>query len=388
MNARLSLLVASLALLLPATFAAQSIPSAESKCAGFEQLSKAAEQARGENRDEDAIGFYRKALALKPEWPEGLWYLGTLLYEKDRYPEARDVLRQFMAVQADAGPGWALLGMSEFQCREYPRALDHLQRAMLLGMGDRKEMAQTVSHTVAELLIRFERYDDSLNLLFRMLGSGEDKASLIEPVGLAALRIPLLPAEIPAARRDLVRMAGEGSFASQTPQFKDADKTFKEMVALYPQEPGVHFLYGVYLMDLRPDEAMRELKRELEVSPSHVPARLRLAEVHLQNQEFEEALALAQEAIQLEPDYPSAHLILGEVEVGKGDSAAGIKELEAARAKQPTTPRVHWDLMRAYTAAGRTEDAKHEKEVIEKLSRANSENPGAPAEGSGDARPQ
>jgi len=380
-------LYAASALLLSGQLAGQSTHAAAQRPT-FEQVAKDADQARAENEDEEAIRLYRQALELKPEWQEGLWYLSALLYEKERYPEARDTLRRFMALETNAGPGWALLGMSEFQCREYTRALDHLQRAMLLGMGDRKDMVQTVTTTVAELLIRFERYDDSLNLLFRMLGTGTDKTLILDPVGLAALRMPMLPSEIPADRRELVRMAGEGSFASQTPQFKDTDKTFKEMEEKYPNEPGVHFLYGVYLMDLRPDDAVRELKRELEISPSHVPARLRLAEVHIQNQEFDQALALAQEAVKLEPEYPSAHLILGEAEMAKGDSAEGIKELELARTKQPATPRVHWDLVRAYTAAGRTEDAKHEKEMIEQLSRTNSGNDTVPAEGSGDARPQ
>jgi tetratricopeptide (TPR) repeat protein len=381
------LLFALCVLLLPVQSAGQTAHPKASRPEGFDQVSKAADQARTANHDEEAIRLYRQALDLRPDWEEGLWYLATLFYEKERYPEARDILRRFMALQANAGPGWAILGMSEFQCHEYTRALDHLQRAMFLGMGDRKDMVQTVTSTVAELLIRFERYDDSLNLLFRMLGTGTDKSLIIDPVGLAALRMPLLPSEIPPARRELVRLAGEGSFASQTPQFKDADQTFQEMEKKYPNEAGVHFLYGVYLMDLRPDEAVRELKRELEISPSHVPARLRLAEVHIQNQEVDQALALAQEAVKLEPEYPSARLILGEAEIAKGESAEGIKELEVARAKQPATPRVHWDLVRAYTAAGRMEDAKREKEMIEQLSRTNSENNTVPREGFGDPRP-
>jgi len=388
MSARLSAILSCVVLFCPSVVAGQATHSALSKDGNFDQVSKAAGNARDENRDDDAIHLYQQALALKPGWQEGQWYLGTLLYERERYSEARDILRRFMASQAEAGPGWALLGMSEFQCHEYPRALDHLQRAMLMGMGDRKDMVRTVTHTVAELLIRFERYDDALNLLFRMLGSGEDKSDITVSVGLAALRMPLLPSEVPADRRELVGLAGDASITSQTPQFKEADKTFKAMEAAYPNEPGVHFLYGVYLMDLRPEEAVRQLKRELEVSPSHVPARLRLAEVYLQNQDFDQALELAQQAVRLEPEYPSAHLILGEVEVGKGDSAAGIKELQVARAKQPATPRVHWDLLRAYTTAGKTEEAKQEKEAIEKLSRANSENGNAPSEGPSDRPPE
>jgi tetratricopeptide (TPR) repeat protein len=203
-----------------------------------------------------------------------------------------------------------------------------------------------------------------------MIAAGDDKQLLTEPIGLAALRLPLLPSEIPRERRELVRIAGEASFASQTPDHTNADRLFQEMETAYPNEAGVHFLYGVFLIDFRPEDGMRELKRELEISPSNVPARIRLAAVYLENQELDQALALALEAVKLDPNYGASHMMLGEVKVAKGDLSEGIKELETARDQQPLTPRIHWDLVRAYTAAGRAEDAKREKEEIEKLSRS------------------
>src|SRR5262249_16435958 len=149
---------------------------------------------------------------------------------------------------------------------------------------------------------------------------------------------------------------------------------FKNMEAAYPSEPGIHFLYGVFLMDFRPEEGVQQLKRELEISPSHVPARIRLAAAYLQDQRWDDALPLAQEAVKLDPDCGAEHMMLGEVKVAKGDLVEGTKELETARDKQPLTSRIHWDLLRAYTAAGRTEDAKREKDEIEKLSRASTDN--------------
>ncbi len=335
----------------------------------FEQLSKDADRAREENRSDDAIHLYQRALVLRPAWPEGLWYLSTLLYEKERYLEARDLLRQFVAIDAEAGPGWAMLGLSEFQTREYSRALDHLQRAMSLGLGGRKEMAQSVFYFVAVLLTRFEQYNDSMNMLLAMVKSGQQLESLVEPFGLAALRTPFLPSEIPPDRRDLIRMAGQGALAIEAQHQDEADKLFSGMIAAYGNEPGVHFLYGAYLLDVRPEDGIREMKRELEISLSHVPARLRLAEEYAKEEHFEQALPLAEEAVKLEPKEPRAHMMLGEVLVAKGDLAGGIHELESAEKAAPQLVRIRWDLLRAYTAAGRSDDAKHEKEEIEKLNR-------------------
>lgn len=341
--------------------------NAEASPAAFEQLSKAADRARSENDNENAIRLYRRALSLRPAWPEGLWYLGILEYEKERFLDARDVLRRFVSYDPTAGPGWAVLGMSEFKSREYSRAFDHLRRAMALGMGGRKEMAQSVFYFVAVLLTRFEQYNESMNMLLAMVKSAQKTDLLVEPLGLAALRMPLLPAEIPPDRREMIRMAGQGALAVEAGRQDEAEKLFSGIVAAHPNEPGAHFLYGVFLLDLRPADGIAEIKRELEISPFHVAARLRLVEEYLKEERFDESLMLAEEAVKLEPKDGPAHMMLGEVLLAKGDLAGGILELEASEKQAPETVRTRWDLLRAYTTAGRKDDAQREKEEIEKL---------------------
>jgi len=349
--------------------AAQAKPSSESKTAsGFDQLSQEANRARDEGRGEDAIRLYRQALSQRANWKDGLWSFGSLLYGTNQYSEARDVLRRFVAIDPELGLGWALLGMSEFQMHDYARALDHLQRAMSLGMGEQKEIAESVFYYVAILQTRFERFDESMTLLIAIVKSGQNTEQLIEPIGLAALRLPLLPSEIPADRRAMIRAAGEGTLALEAQRQDEAEKKFAGLVASYPDEPGVHFLYGAFLMDLRPEDGIKEMQRELQVSPFSVPARLRIAEEYIKEERVADALPLAQEAVKIDPKRGVTHMMLGEVLVAKGDIAAGITELEAAREKAPDTVRVRWDLLRAYTSSGRSEDAKREKEEIEKLS--------------------
>ena len=336
----------------------------------YDQLLQAAETARNDNRSDDAILLFRRAIAEQPESEEALWYLGTLYYEKKQYAEARYVLRQFMTVRNDAGPGWALLGICEFELREYPRALDHLQRAMKQGIGDRKDLAKSVLYDLMILLTRFERYDESQALF----AFSEPDPSLTEPAGLAGLRLPLLPGEIPPDRHKLVDLAGTAVMALQAEREDEAESAFKRLVAAYPNEPGVHFLYGAYVARQHPDAAIPEFERELQISPFHVLARVRLAEQLIARLEFDRALDLARQAIQLDPKRASAHAFAGEALIGKGKAAEGIKELEAAEERDPSVSRVHWDLMRAYAAAGRKEDAQREQQEMKKLLRAEGSN--------------
>jgi cytochrome c-type biogenesis protein CcmH/NrfG len=85
---------------------------------------------------------------------------------------------------------------------------------------------------------------------------------------------------------------------------------------------------------------------------------------------FDRALELCRQAIKLDPKRASAHMLAGEALLAKSDAADGIKELETARDIDPDEVRAHWDLLRAYVAAGRTDDANREKQTIEKLNDA------------------
>ncbi len=338
--------------------------------ASFASFSQAAERARDQGRIDDAVRLYKQALAIRPQWKEGLWSLSTLFYDRNQYADARDSLRRFLGVEPELGLAWAMLGMSEFELHDYVRSLDHLQRAMTQGMGDQHEIAQSVFYLVAVLQTRFELFDESMGLLIAMVKSGQDSKPLVEPLGLAALRFPFLPSEIPADRREMIRRAGEGVLALEAQRRDEAKKLFQGLTEGYPGEPGVHFLYGAFLLDESPEAGIQELKKELQVSPSNVSARLRLAEEYAKEQNPDLALPLAQEAVKLDPKRATAHMMLGEVLIAKEDRTTGIRELETAREQAPQTVRIHWDLLRAYTAAGRSEDAKREKEEIEKLSSA------------------
>ncbi len=351
---------------------AMAFASTATQPAAFEQLSREAAAARDGNRADDAIRLYRQALAIRPTWDQGLWYLGTLLYEKDRFAEAEDVLRRFVAVDADTGPGWVLLGLSEFQTREYDRSLDHLQHGLAFGLGDRTAMNRSAWYFVAVLLTRAERFDESMDLLFdvRRIGppSKQPTDSIIDAAGLAALRLPLTTGEISPERRAVIELAGKAAWTLYgAHKQEDAEGLLKQLVTEYPAEPGVHFLYGAILMDSRPEEAIAEMRRELEISPNHIPSRVRLVEKYLRENKPDEALPLARQAVALNPDTSASHLALGEVLAHQKDYPGAIVELEIARRQSPAVVRIRWALSRAYSGAGRAEDAAREADEVKKL---------------------
>ncbi|PYQ40944.1 MAG: hypothetical protein DMF77_17345, partial [Acidobacteria bacterium] len=115
-------LAASLMFLAPSVVAARAeAPPAAPKSSparpaspSFDQLAVRAAQARDAGHSEDAIRYFRQALALRPAWTEGSWSLGTVLYDLGRYEEARDCFRRVVATQPANGLVLALQGLCEF----------------------------------------------------------------------------------------------------------------------------------------------------------------------------------------------------------------------------------------------------------------------------------
>jgi predicted Zn-dependent protease len=334
---------------------------------GFEQLSVEAGRAREDNRTSDAIRLYEQALKLNPSWKEGLWYLSTLYYGQDRFADARDILRRFTSHEPGTGPGWTLLGMSEFQTREYSRSLTHLQHGLALGIADRKEMTRSAYYFIGTLLTRFERFNESVDLMMQIARTEEPGDFLREAAGLAGLQMPLLPGEIPADRREMIRLAGSAVCALAHGRDADAEGSLKQLVAAHPGEPGVHFLFGAYLLKQRQEEGIAEMQRELEISPGHVMARVRLADEYLKADKLDLARSFAAKAVELDPGSSAARLTFGEVLLKSEDIAAAVRELEAARDLTPWVSRVRWVLSKAYFSAGRKADGEREAAEVEKL---------------------
>jgi tetratricopeptide (TPR) repeat protein len=130
---------------------------AQAKASGFDVLAKQAEVAREEKRLEDAVGLYRKALALNRRWTEGRWYLGTTLYELDRFAEARDAFRAVVLASETHGSAWALKGLCEYRLKNYETALADLIKARTHGIGDNREINEVASYHTAVLSTRIEQ---------------------------------------------------------------------------------------------------------------------------------------------------------------------------------------------------------------------------------------
>jgi tetratricopeptide (TPR) repeat protein len=334
----------------------------------FEALGRQADEARVAGRIDEAVALYKRAVAQQPSWTAGYWFLGTIYYDTDRHGECRDAFTHVVQQEPEHGAAWAFLGLCEFKLREYAAALDHLSKARHLGVGDDASFVAVVGYHRSILLARFEQFERAYEVDAAFVRGGNTSPEILDALGIAMLRLPLLPDEVPPERRELVRLAGRAAAYGIAMMKAEAREAFDQLVTRYPNTTGVHFLYGnLLLAQERPDEALEQFRIEIARSADHVPARLQLVQELLKRGEFEAATPYATEAARLAPGNFVARKVLGQIKLQAGDATGAIAELEEARTLEPSSPSVRFHLARAYQRAGRTADAERERTEFRRL---------------------
>jgi tetratricopeptide (TPR) repeat protein len=346
----------------------------------FEKLAERAQAAMDSERVPEAIRLYDRATKLRPDWPEGWWHLGTLLFDAGRFTEARDAFAHFASIERkQPGPGFAMLGLSEFQLKHYTRALPALERGRKLGLGTNPDFVRSVlfhDGILNALLGKPEIALQRLTLAANQIAAAHPEApkdpvladlKLLEAFGIAALRIPKLPSGLATLQIPVVRLAGRAQALIALQDRVAAETEFKQLLALYPSESGVHYMYGVFLLKEYPPLATDEFRREIEVSPSHDAARIQLALEFLRTAEYEQGLKYAREAVALAPENFVAHVACGRLWVALGKIDRALQELRTAVKLAPGSPDAHFALYQALSEAGRNGEAARERAEFERL---------------------
>jgi len=346
----------------------------------FEEVARRAEEALEADRIPEALRLYERATKLRPDWPEGWWHLGTLLFDAGRFAEARDAFAHFVSVERkQPGPGFGMLGLTEFQLKHYHQALAALEQGQEAGLGSDPAFVHTVllhDGILNTLLGKPEIALPRLNLAANLIAAAHQEAprdavfedtELLDALGTAALRIPKLPSDLTAAQIPLVRQAGRAQALIALQDRVAAEAEFKQLLALYPSEPGVHYMHGVFLLKENPPLAVDELRREIEVSPSHAAARILLALEFLRSADYEQGLKYAKEAVVLAPGDFVAHLACGRLWLALGKTDNALPELRTAVKLAPGSPDAHFALSRALAEAGQDKEAARERAEFERL---------------------
>jgi len=355
--------IASFLLLLP------SIVPSQTTAQSFDQISQEAKQAYEDKRDDEAIRLYEAAVKLRPDWAQGWWALGMISYQHDRNEQCIDALNHMVALDSSAVPGWAVLGLCEFGARRYDVSFEHLKKAHMLvpPRTPGGQLLDISDYHLALLLTRQGAFEVAQEVLVRVALRVRDNPEMMFASGVASLRMPVLPAEVPAEQHAVVEKAGRAfwDLATQPPEQAEAD--FEDLVADYPNFPNVHYFYGTFLAAHHPERCASEFLVELKIDPDSIPARVQLATRYIVEGNTAQALRYAKEAAELSPESVGAQLALGEALRASGDDAHALAAYLAAERLDPVSPKIRLYVANAYRALGRLEDSRREQGEYSRL---------------------
>ncbi|MBX9583943.1 MAG: tetratricopeptide repeat protein, partial [Gemmataceae bacterium] len=132
-----------------------------------------------------------------------------------------------------------------------------------------------------------------------------------------------------------------------------------KLVELRPDAARPYFLRGWVQERLNNHKgAMADYRAALDRDPELFPARLRVAEMLLEDKQTPDALPHLERLYRQNPDHPQVQARLGRCRMAQGDSAEARRLLEAAAPRLPTDPVVQIDLANLDLQEGRPADAE------------------------------
>jgi tetratricopeptide (TPR) repeat protein len=292
----------------------------------IEALQKLAQQEGESGKTTEAIRDYQRVLAQRPKWKEGWWNLGALQYSDNRFVEATSTLQHVVEFAPDLGAAWSLLGLSEFEAKDFADALIHLEKARLLGIKDDEEIERVSNYHLGLLLVRTGKFERASDLLLKSFGGGDMSTQVKLALGLATLRIALLPEELDPSQEALVLAAG-GIPSSGT----EALDRFPALLNAYHDIPYLHYAYGLSLAKAgRDKEAIALLSEETKVSPESPLPWIEISRLQLHLGAVNEAVTSAQKVVTLAPTSKIAHESLAVALKSSGDTERAAAEQKIA----------------------------------------------------------
>jgi tetratricopeptide (TPR) repeat protein len=328
---------------------------------GFQDLSARATAARQANDLPQAIALYKEAVQVNPKWEEGWWYLGSLLYDSNDCGGSRKALSEVVELDPKASPAWGLLGLCEFDAGDYDQSLTHIQRSLLPDSGIEPQMEKVLRYHEALLLTRYGQFEEALKRFVWFADKRTQNPELITAIGMAALRTPRLATDLKPEEQQLYQAAGTAVRLSMTGQFGDAETALRQLVEDYPTTPYVHYLYGCFLLNAKPDVALNELRQEVQLHPSSGAANAMLAWVLLQHGDAAAAQQYAGAAVGSDAKLALAQYAFGRCLLEQGKTEEAINHLLIAEKSDPASLDTHVSLATAYSRAGRPREARRER---------------------------
>lgn len=314
-------------------------------------------EARG-NLDQAIISF-QKASALAPTAAVAFFRLGEAYMKKGDYSSAIGPLKQALKLSPDAPSVHQLLGFALLSAGYASEAIPHLKQVHEYGaLGIAELEAGQPAEAVKDLQAALAKDPNDPDLLFYLSRAASGLSSRVSD--------KLLLQFSGSARGHQV--LGQNYFAVK--MYPDAEKEYKQAIALRPDLPGLRLELGqVYAANADWQNAETEFREEVKLQPGNAEAAYRLGDALLQEGKMKEAVEELRRSDQLRPNMPPTLYSLGKA-AAISDPALAEKAFDRVIQMEKDTPlagRAYLALAEIHRRQGKNAEAENDMQAYRRI---------------------
>lgn len=295
-----------------------------------------------QQKEQEAITFYRRALALDPNNAFTQRNLGLVYFRAKQYRLALPLLEVYAASE-QSFQALDLTGIDLFALDRFQESIHYLELAHTLQPTD----MQTLD-LLGKAYLRTKNYAAVTHIFEQVMAIDPDSAAAHCMMGMAydkLFREQEAIQEFKAAEKNDPEYpgihTGLGLIYWRNDELESAEHEFRQELAAHPTDPIANCTLGRILRrQNRNQQAIPFLQAALAINPGYLDALRELSQCLLSTEHFEEAATMLERAIAISPEEAETHYMLGTALMKQGDAAAGARErarCAALLAKQRST---------------------------------------------------
>jgi predicted Zn-dependent protease len=351
---------AAILLVIPCTAGAQQPDPAVLK-----QHATEGERALAAGRYAEAEKAYETLRRLSPSTAEVHARLGLIYFQQGKFSEAIPPLREALRLKPGLPKIDTLLAMSLSELGQHTEALPALQKGF-------DQSVDPVLRRVAGLHLQraytaLGRDSDAVQVALGLSRLYPDDPEVLYHAGrLFANFAYLQTIRLSKVAPDSVWMHQAAGEANESQGLYDeALREYRQVLALAPRRPGIHFRIGRTLLAQSQaeragtsgvDAARQAFEAELGIDPTNANAAYEIGELARKAADFEAARQYFERALKHYPEFEDALVGLGRTLIVLGQPAEAVSKLQAAIKQDPANEVAHYQLAQAYRALGRSAD--------------------------------
>ena len=271
-----------------------------------------------------------------------------------------------------------LLGVAHYRLNEHVKAIEFLTpalEALSRESAERKEVIQLLgmSHYILGHL------REAVPFLEQALAWSPSSIELAYALGMSAIQAQQ-EAKGRAAFAKMFRVAEDSPaahfYAAQmmirVELNEQAEVELKQALSKNPNLPQANFLLGVIAIQKSNfNESVVFMQKEIALNPGNAMAFYRLGDAFTRQLKWDEAIPVLQKSVWLNPYFSGPYILLGKSYLKKRELASAEGMLRRAIQVDPNNKSAHYMLAQSYQQSGRTDEAKREFAIAEKLQGSN-----------------